>query len=117
MSLPERLRNARELKGYTRQKLAEETGIALSSLYFYEKGERIPSADVIQKISKALNVSTAYFFEEIDTLEIPKPNKLPDFVKEQITKIDELKSLKLSEKLEIIGNELIDISKKIKDFE
>lgn len=116
MNLFDRLRKARELRGLTRQQLAEKSSIALSSLYFYEKGERIPSADALEKISKALEVSVAYFFGEIDSLEITKDNEIPEYLNEQLSKIKDIQSENLPDKLEEIGKELIDISKKLKNI-
>ena len=116
MLLGKRIKEIRIAKGLEQKELAKIAGIGQSTFSEIEAGKRIGiRTDILVKIAKALNVSTDYLLGLTDNPSTG--NELPDFVKEQITKIDELKSLKLSEKLELIGNELIDISKKIKEFE
>ncbi|AJW76954.1 XRE family transcriptional regulator [Marinitoga sp. 1197] len=112
MCFSERLKQLREEKGISQRQLARDLNFSSAAVSLYEAGQREPTLTALEKLAKYFNVSLDYL-----TGLSNKNNELPDFVKEQITKIDELKSLKLSEKLEIIGNELIDISKKIKDFE
>ncbi|WP_075780204.1 helix-turn-helix domain-containing protein [Marinitoga sp. 1137] len=112
MNFSERLKQLREEKGISQRQLARDLNFSSAAVSLYESGQREPTLTALEKLAKYFNVSLDYLIGLTD-----KDNELPDFVKEQITKIDELKSLKLSEKLELIGNELINISKKIKEFE
>jgi len=60
----ERFKSARLMNGFSLQDLADAMGGTLSrqALHRYEKGEVIPDAEKINRLSKALNVSFDYFF-------------------------------------------------------
>ncbi len=58
--LGKRLREAREAKGYTREKLAELAGIGAMYLGEIERGVKFPSMNIFMKIIDALNVSADY---------------------------------------------------------
>ncbi len=51
-----RIRAFRKLKGYTQEQLASELGISVSVLGEIERGNRVPSDDLINQISLVLNV-------------------------------------------------------------
>ena len=57
MSFSERLRNAREDKGYTQQQIADIMGITKSTYCGYETGKRQPDVFKIKQICKILGVS------------------------------------------------------------
>jgi len=46
--------------GYSREKLAELLGIGESSIPRYERGENIPSADIVAKMAQLFHVSSDY---------------------------------------------------------
>ncbi|QOY37490.1 helix-turn-helix domain-containing protein [Anaerobacillus isosaccharinicus] len=52
-----RIRAFRKLKGYTQEQLATELGVSVSVLGEIERGNRIPSEDMINQISLVLNVA------------------------------------------------------------
>ncbi|MGP7819657.1 helix-turn-helix domain-containing protein [Niallia sp. 01092] len=52
-----RIRAFRKLKGYTQESLAKELLISVSILGEIERGNRVPSDDMIDLIVKALNIS------------------------------------------------------------
>lgn len=52
-----RIRAFRKLKGFTQESLAREMGISISVLGEIERGNRIPSEELIEQIAKALNTS------------------------------------------------------------
>lgn len=56
----QRIREIREMKGYSRDALAEIVGISDKFLYEIETGKKGFSADVLCRISKALSVSCDY---------------------------------------------------------
>lgn len=56
----ERIVQVREELGLSRADLSRKTGIALASLGYYEKGERDPGSENVEKICRALNVSSDY---------------------------------------------------------
>jgi len=59
--LPQRLRQAREMRNMTQQQLSSAIGInANSSIAKFETGERLPSAENIARLSIALNVDADY---------------------------------------------------------
>lgn len=52
-----RIRAFRKLKGYTQEQLATELGVSVSVLGEIERGNRIPSEDMINQISLVLKVA------------------------------------------------------------
>lgn len=56
----QRIREMREVQGYTREFLAERVGISDKFLYEIETGKKGFSADVLCRLSKALSVSCDY---------------------------------------------------------
>ncbi len=79
----ERFKSARLMKGFSLQDLADALNNQLSrqALHRYEKGEVIPDAEKINLLSKALNVSSDYFFRttkvELSEIEYRKLSKMP----------------------------------------
>lgn len=57
MSFGEKLREARELRGYTQQQIADSMGIDKSTYCGYETGKRQPDVQKIKAISRILGVS------------------------------------------------------------
>lgn len=60
MNIGERIRQTRQLRGYSQQELASKIGISMNSLYHYEKNRKTPSAEVVAKLAEALGVSADY---------------------------------------------------------
>ena len=60
MTFGERLKAARSQRGYTQEQLAQQIGVAKSTLTGYEKGNREPDVFKIKKIVEALNVDADY---------------------------------------------------------
>ncbi|TXK92009.1 helix-turn-helix transcriptional regulator, partial [Parageobacillus sp. SY1] len=52
-----RIRAFRKLKGYTQEKLAKDLGVSVSILGEVERGNRLPSEQLIEKIAERLNIS------------------------------------------------------------
>ena len=63
----DRLILSREAHGMSRADLAAATGIGLASLGFYERGERDPGSENVEKICRCLNVSADYLLGLSDT--------------------------------------------------
>lgn len=81
MTLGERLQEEREKKGLTREKLASMTDVIANTIYRIEKGISNPSAEVIAKIAKILDVSTDYLLglhDISDNEKIPISNIIID---------------------------------------
>lgn len=57
MSFADRLRSARESRGYTQQQIADRMGIDKSTYCGYETGKRQPDVQKIKQLSKILGVS------------------------------------------------------------
>ena len=60
MELKDRLRHARAAKKISQQDLAVLVGIHFTNIGRYERGEAIPSAQVLNKLAQALDVSPDY---------------------------------------------------------
>ena len=59
----ERVKRLRREKGLSQEGLADAIGVDRSYMGFIERGERNPTLDKMNKISKALNVSMKDLFE------------------------------------------------------
>jgi transcriptional regulator with XRE-family HTH domain len=55
-ALANRIRAYRKLKALTQQELAERIGVSVAVLGSVERGTRRPKRDLLEKISKVLNV-------------------------------------------------------------
>ena len=62
-----RLAAAREVKGYTKEKLSKVVDVHHTQVGRYEKGEASPSAEVLKKMANALDVSTDYLMNGTTT--------------------------------------------------
>ncbi len=62
MYIGERIRYLREKNGYTQEKLEEITDIQKGTISKYENSHNSPSAENIEKIADAFNVSVDYLF-------------------------------------------------------
>ncbi|RCW63022.1 helix-turn-helix domain-containing protein [Saliterribacillus persicus] len=52
-----RIKAYRKLKGYTQVGFAKEVGLSVSILGELERGNRVPTLELLQKIAKTLDVS------------------------------------------------------------
>lgn len=59
-----RIRQMRKEKGYTRDRLAAETGVSSKFLYEIEQGRKRFSAETLCRIAKALDVSCDYIMRD-----------------------------------------------------
>lgn len=75
--LCKRLHQARLATGLSLRALAEKVGVSAMMLSKYERGESVPSSDVLLALSDALGVRTEYFFRnaEINLERIQHRNK------------------------------------------
>ncbi len=64
MSLGETIRNVRKSKGFSIMKVKELTGLSKSTISDLENDKSSPTADTLQKIAIALEVSVEDFFKE-----------------------------------------------------
>lgn len=56
----DRLLEARKLKGFSQQQLAKMAKVHFTNLGKYEREEAIPSADILNRMAKALDVTTDF---------------------------------------------------------
>jgi len=64
MSIPDRLRYARDRAGLTGRQVNERAGIGESSLSEFESGKREPSLSQLQKLAEVYRRSISFFLEE-----------------------------------------------------
>lgn len=62
----ERLRAARELRGYSQGLLAERAKMPPTSIAHFEAGSRKPSFDTLRRLANALEVTTDYLLGRVD---------------------------------------------------
>lgn len=65
MNIGEKIKKAREEKGFSMDKLAGIAGLAgRNTIYKYEAGKTLPSLDALEKIAKALDLELKVDFVE-----------------------------------------------------
>lgn len=67
MAFKDRLKEARQNKGYTQEQLAEQVGIAKTTLTGYEKGNREPNMATISNLLRVLEVDANYLWQDETT--------------------------------------------------
>ena len=100
-NLATRLKEARTAKGVSQQDLAKLAKVHYTNIGRYERGDAVPSADVLNKIARALEVNPDYLMN--GTLD----NKASDMLKDerlliQFKKIEELPEEKKSLLIEFL---------------
>jgi transcriptional regulator with XRE-family HTH domain len=65
----ERLKKARETRGFSSGELAEKSGLPASSISHFEAGARKPSFDNLKSLAVALDVTTDFLLGRTDTLD------------------------------------------------
>ena len=66
----ERLREARKLRGYNQEELAEKAKMPSSSVAHFEGGTRKPSFESLRRLANALEVTTDYLLGRADNPEM-----------------------------------------------
>lgn len=61
-----RLRELRELRGISQQKLGAEVGVSFQQLQKYERGGNRISAGTLVQLARALDVPVSYFYDGLD---------------------------------------------------
>ncbi|MBX6351974.1 MAG: helix-turn-helix transcriptional regulator [Thermoflavifilum sp.] len=59
MNTGQRIAQLRKARGWTQAALAKQAGLSNSAIAMYETGRRRPDADALQRIARALEISTA----------------------------------------------------------
>ncbi len=96
----ERLRKMREIRGYTREALAELLDVHWTYVEKLEKGKRYPSFAMLVKLLTILEVSADYLLGLTDN---PQPySDLPEMVKKELEECEQLEE-KLKKIKEILG--------------
>lgn len=95
--LAKRIKQARIRAGMSQERLGLEAGLdemsASTRMNRYELGKRIPSPDFVERLSKVLNVSAAYFYavEDDEAEFLVKFHKLDTLERlELMSRLDEL---------------------------
>jgi len=76
MTFKERLKQARTNKKISQQELAKLVGVHYTNIGRYERGEAVPSANVLNNLAQALDVSPDYLIN--GTLEDKAENTISD---------------------------------------
>lgn len=66
LEFKDRLRKARESRGFTQADLAKKADLQAAAISHFETGQRSPSFENLRKLSDALNVSVDYLLGRID---------------------------------------------------
>lgn len=90
--IPQRLRQLRQSRKWTKTYVAEKLGKKLSTYSNWEYGAREPDADMLIKIAELYNVSVGYI---IGTTDIPKEKTKEEIEDEEFFK--KIEDLKLKE--------------------
>ena len=68
MSIGRIIVNARHKKGMSQKELAQEVGICRCTLGYYERECRVPSIEILKRLSTVLDVPLKVFLDKGDTL-------------------------------------------------
>ena len=63
----ERLKKARELRGWSQAELGEKAGMPGSSIAHFETGTRKPSFESLRRLANALQITTDYLLGRVDS--------------------------------------------------
>lgn len=66
----DRLRAARNLRGWNQEDLASKAGMPASSIAHFETGTRKPSFESLRRLANALEITTDYLLGRVDTPEL-----------------------------------------------
>lgn len=69
---PERLRAARDLRGWSQSELGSRAGMPSSSIAHFEAGARKPSFDNLRRLANALAVTTDYLLGRVAEVDIAR---------------------------------------------
>jgi len=76
-----RIKQARQASGFSQRDLAAKCGLSAMAISKYERGDLVPSSQVVGALAKALDVRVEYFFRtrsvELEKLEFRKHARLP----------------------------------------
>lgn len=72
MAFNERLREARNAKGYTQEQLGNLVGVAKSTIAGYESGNSQPDISRINELMRALDVDANYLWQD-EMSDFPEP--------------------------------------------
>lgn len=67
---PERLKAARDLRGWNQSELAQRAKMPPSSIAHFESGSRKPSFDTLRRLANALEVTTDYLLGRVEEPEL-----------------------------------------------
>lgn len=91
----QKLKNARALKGFSQQELANMIGVSKQMISKYEKGESLPTSTTLLKLKKHLNVPMSYFFKsskiELGVLNFRKKSSFSNKKQELLAQLIKLK--------------------------
>lgn len=73
----QRVRTRRTLMGLSQEKLGEAIGLTFQQVQKYERGTNRISASKLWKLSKILDVSVSYFFEDLGEGDAPLESSQP----------------------------------------
>ena len=90
MNVGKRIKELREKKGFTVNKLANLAGISQSYLRDVELGNKNPTVETLSYFCDALGVSLKDFFDDTD-------NEINVFLKSELARLTEEQQLKLAE--------------------
>lgn len=68
MTIGEKMKLKRKELNLTQKQLADKAGISLMSIQRYERGERQPTVEILEKICDVFDISVANFMGIIDTV-------------------------------------------------
>ena len=114
LNFGEKLSELRKDKGLSVIELSKEIGFSKSVIYFWENGQREPTANAILVISRFFNVSTDYLLGLEDELgskieKVVKKNSPEDFTPEEIEMIKGIRELNFTDQnaLKVVINSFL----------
>jgi transcriptional regulator with XRE-family HTH domain len=119
----ERIRQERQLMGYTQERLSSEAGISKSFLSEVENGIRNPSAEYLLRIADVLGVSLDFLMKGTRDASVAKepkrmdfPHSLSEFALKRRLPFNQVKAV-LEAKLQFVANRRDTVDDDLENFD
>ena len=88
--LPERIRQARMIRGITQSNLADLLGVSTQAISQYELGSNNPKPEILDKMCKVLDLSWNYFITPMPATDITDNPVFSEKIAQQLKRIKKL---------------------------
>jgi transcriptional regulator with XRE-family HTH domain len=104
------LARLRRSRGHSQRSLAEEAGLAISTIYQVETRQHAPSPTTLRKLAKALGVSIAQVLEATEDPEAhAAPERMEDRLAPRLRRLEQMDLSELSQRLAKVKEQIAEL--------